>query len=92
MKPFYFSFLLCFHEKVTNVYYNGRPIGVISNGKFAVAEVIQRGVKRGVRLSDLLDPCPFENVEELKNAVIDAIQSIQLAPEPNIHEKNEHSS
>jgi hypothetical protein len=77
--PEYFSFLLCFHAGVTNVYYNGRPVGVIRGGKFEVHQfVMPDQTTRPLTVKDLGDPCPFKSIDDLKEHVIAAVRAIQI--------------
>ncbi len=84
----YFSFLLCFHTKQTDIYCNGLPIGQLINGEFKLHSYkLPDGSTRPLVLQDLGNPCPFNSVEELKNRVIEAIRTINI-PEPQNNESN----
>ncbi len=69
-KPPYWSFLICSHQNgaIVNAYFNGLPIGVITNGVFNPAKVTVPGLPNGraITMQDLMDPCPFETIEDMK--------------------------
>jgi len=74
----YVSFLVCIHADKTDVYFNGLPIGKVTSEAF-VPQVYSMGKEeRVIRLADLNNPCPFNTVAELKAALIDIVEKIEL--------------
>lgn len=75
----YFSFLICFHPNIINIYYTGIHIGSIHNGEFKLCEtVLANGEKIPLQIKSLPEPRPFATVEELKKLVIDVVNSIKI--------------
>lgn len=62
----YFSFLICNHSDHIDIYYNGIPLGVIKDDKFAPHHFkTPGGAANEVRVQDLPEPCPFNSFAEL---------------------------
>jgi hypothetical protein len=74
----YFSFLLCFHSKVINVYYCGLPLGCVEDNLFQLHQFTNAdGSKRKLTINDLPEPCPFGSLEEVINNIIITLQLIK---------------
>jgi hypothetical protein len=74
----YFSFLICSHPDLINIYYTGIHIGSIHKGEFKICKIKQGDIERELTIQDLPDPCPFSTIEELKNYLIEIIKKINL--------------
>ena len=79
MNSNYFSFLLCFHSKQTDIYFNGLPIGQLIGSEFKLHHIkMPDQTLRPLSLNDLANPCPFSSVDEFKERVIEAIRAIKF--------------
>jgi len=75
----YFSFLLCCRDNQTDIYYNGLPVGQIINNEFKLHQFkLSNGSIRALTLEDLAHPCPFGDIEELKERIIEFIGKIKI--------------
>jgi hypothetical protein len=86
-KP-YLSFLACVHEQTVNLYLSGNPIGIIKDGIFAVHQYAVGDTVRPIRFSDLSHPVPYQSVDELKAALKDMIDLIDLPMPPKPENKS----
>lgn len=80
----YFSFLLCSHpkEKLINAYVNGQPIGSIHNGVFSPhAFSHPSGIPTPIRLAQMPQPFPFEDMFEMKRVLHAAIDKLEIVDE-----------
>ena len=86
----YFSFLICAHPYNVGVYYNGMPIGVVSNNKFNPYEfILLNGDKKVITLNEIKEPFPFKDLGELKTYLIEVVNSIQLGEVSKVEDKSE---
>lgn len=76
----YFSFLICDHGNIKNIYINGCPVGVVEDGNFAPKSFTnpQNGDKKAISFEGIRDPIPVESLAELKSRLIDIINKIEL--------------
>lgn len=75
----YHSFLLCFHEKHTDAYFNGLPLGKIEGETFRGHEFSYAGsdAKRPMNFGEIRG-CPYPNNEAMREAIVKAIYAINL--------------
>lgn len=82
-KPTYFSFLLCDHGEIVNLYFNGMPLGTIKAGVFHPHEfTTPDGGKRTITINDLPEPCRFKDWAELAEHVVVATVRLGVALTP----------
>jgi hypothetical protein len=74
----YTSFLVCFHEKQTNIYISGVPLATIHNGTVELYKVNPL----------LLPESQFKTVEELSNALSDVINHLRAAIPDSVQEES----
>ena len=77
----YYSFLICGHSDKTDVYINGRPLGVYKDGVFAPDMLT---------IKDFPSLFPFADMESFKQEItkiVDAIYFKQNEDKPNFAEE-----
>ena len=65
----YYSFLICGHSDKTDVYINGRPLGVYKDGVFAPDMLT---------IKDFPSPFPFADMEAFKQEIAKIIEAVYL--------------
>jgi hypothetical protein len=75
----YFSFTICDHGAIINFYYNGVPIGTITNGKFVVHHFQRGDQKIPLTIQDLPQPCKFQTIGHLQEHLFNLIESLSIA-------------
>lgn len=66
----YFSFLICDHGEIVNLYYNGIPLGTITDGEFKARE--------GLQMENLPQPCPFKTRDDLVDRIYQHLRRLQI--------------
>lgn len=83
MNSNYFSFLICSHPNIINIYYTGVHIGSIHNGNFILNKLKRaNGEESEITINDLPN-CEFDSINTLKEYLFDVIDKIKLAKSPN---------
>jgi hypothetical protein len=79
MNNSYFSFLICSHPNIINVYYIGTHIGSIHNNLFKTCKLKRaNGEETDITIQDLQN-CEFDSIESLKSYLFEVIAKINLA-------------
>lgn len=79
MTSSYYSFLLCVHPGHADLYYTGIPLGQIRDGVFIPHQLnAAGGGKRELTIRDLPDPCPFQTMDQLREAITGFVSLLQF--------------